>query len=234
MKRLLLFFTVILSIQMTIAQPPQYFVDNWYLHSFSFGNQETFINTLGLTQGPTMIINSDYTLHGDSFCNSYIGNYEYINHDPLGVDDNFIPRNIVRETDNCGNLEDMETHFFLPFVGEKIADIYEIGPQGNEKQIVLQYNFGYQVYKNFPALNLLDISIKDLIIFPNPTQNKLIIHSAINDFNSIFIVDIHGRIVMNLVKSNSKEIDVSNLKSGMYFITITSSDGNITKKFIRN
>lgn len=234
MKKLLLFFTIILSIQMTIAQPSQFFVDHWYLHSFSFGNQETFINTLGLTQGPTMIISSDYTLYGDSFCNSYNGDYEYIKHDPFGVDDNFIPRNIVRETNHCGTLEDMETHFFFPFLGEKIADIYEIDPPGNGKQIVLQYNFGYQVYKNFPALNLLDISIKDLTIFPNPTQNKLIIHSAINAFDSISIVDIQGRTVMNLVKDISKEIDVSILKSGMFFITITSSEGNITKKFIKN
>ena len=234
MKKLILLFTVTLSIQMTIAQPPEYFVDNWYLHSFSFGNQETFINTLGLTQGPTMIINGDYTLYGDSFCNSYHGNYEYFVSDPLGGNDLYRPRNIIRETENCETLEEMETHFFLPFIEERIADIYVMGSPGNEKQIVLQYNFGYQVYKNFPALNLSDISIKDLVIFPNPTQNKLIIHSAINDFESVSIVDIQGRIVMNSVKSNSKEIDVSSLKSGVYFIRILSSLGNITKKFIKN
>ncbi|HAV55046.1 T9SS type A sorting domain-containing protein [Aequorivita vladivostokensis] len=28
--------------------------------------------------------------------------------------------------------------------------------------------------------------------------------------------------------------DVSNVKPGMYFITITSLEGNITKKFIKN
>lgn len=237
MKKILLLFSVLLTAQITVAQPPEYFVDNWYLHSFSFDGQEVFINTLNLPEGPTLITENDYTLHGTSFCNNYTGDYEYIDNDPLGVDDNFIPRNIVRETENCGDFEAMETHFFIPFLDERTADIYFIDLPGTEKQIVLQYfSFpGYQVYKNFPALNISDNkSIKDLLVFPNPTQNKLIIHSAIHDFESVSITDINGRIVMNSVNNNSKEIDVSNLKAGMYFITITSSEGKVAKKFIKN
>jgi hypothetical protein len=236
MKKLLIFL-LIFSTQITIAQPPEYFVDNWYLHSFSFSGEEVFIETLNLSEGPTLITENDFTLHGTSFCNSYSGNYEYIEPGPLGVYDNFIPRNIVRETENCGDFEAMETHFFTPFLNEDVADIYFIDPPGTEKMIVLQYfSFpGYQVYKNFPALNISDNkSIKNLLVFPNPTQNKLIIHSAIHDFESVSIIDINGRIVINSANNNSKEIDVSNLKAGMYIITITSSDGNITKKFIKN
>ncbi len=236
MKKILLFIGII-STQILSAQPPEYFVDNWYLHSFSFSGEEVFINTLGLTQGPTLITQNDFTLHGTSFCNNYSGNYEYISHGPFGVDDNFIPRNIIRESENCGDFEDMEAHFFIPFLNEDMADIYFIDPPGAEKMIVLQYfSFpGYQVYKNFPALNISDNnSFKNLLVFPNPTQNKLIIHSAIHDFESVSITDINGRIVMDFVDTNSKEIDVSNLKAGMYFITITSSEGKISKKFIKN
>ncbi|MAB58033.1 MAG: hypothetical protein CL524_10855 [Aequorivita sp.] len=237
MKKPLLLFAFLLTIQITVAQPPEYFVDNWYLHSLSFNNQEVFIEPLNLSEGPTLVTESDFTVHGTSFCNDYSGSYEYINHGPLAVDDNFIPRNIVRETENCGDFEAMETHFFTPFLNENEADIYFIDPPGTEKMIVLQYfSFpGFQVYKNFPALNMLDNkSIKNLIVFPNPTQSKLIVHSAIKDFESVSITDINGRIVMNSVNNNSKEIDVSTLKPGMYFITITSSEGNITKKFIKN
>lgn len=233
MKRFLLLFSVVIITKIAVAQPPEYFVDNWYLHSFSF-NEEIFINTLGITEGPTLIIQNDFTLYGRGFCNNYSGTFEYTSYEPLGVDDTFRPRDIVRETQNCGDLEEMETHFFLPFVQEKIADIYVIGPTSNEKHIVLQYDFGYQVYKNFPALSISDSSLKGFSIFPNPVRNKLFIHSGKVDFEHISITDVNGRIVMNLINKPSNEIDVSNLKSGMYFFRMESSSGYIVKKFIRN
>ncbi len=233
MKRFLLLFSVLIITKIAVAQPPEYFVDNWYLHSFSF-NGEIFINTLGITEEPTLITQSDYTLYGRGFCNNYSGTFEYTSYDPLGVDDTFRPRNIIRETENCDDFEDMETHFFLPFVQENIADIYVINPQGNEKHIVLQYSTGYQVYKNFPALSISDSSFKDFLIFPNPVQEKLFIYSEILGFKSILITDINGRTVMNFTNEPSNEVDVSDLKSGLYFIRIESPSGSVTKKFIKN
>lgn len=232
MKKVLLLFTVLFIVQTTVAQPPEYFVDNWYLHSFYYDGQEVFINTLDLTEGPTLIINNDFTLNGNSFCNNYNGTFEYISFAPLAVHDNFIPRNIIRETEECGDFEGMESFFFLPFMEEKTAEIYVIVPSGSEKFIVLQYDIGYQVYKNFPALGLNDVSINNLIVFPNPAKDKIIIQSSISNFDSVSVSDLNGRIVISDI--NSKEIDVSGLKSGMYFLNITSAEGNITKKFIKN
>lgn len=236
MKKLLLLFVIILTIQITNAQPPEYFVDNWYLHSFTFNDETVLISDLEIPEGPTLIIKEDFTLHGSSFCNNYSGSYEYFDSYPFGVDDNFIPRDIVRETQNCGDLEEMETYFFIPFVEEKMADIYVINASGNDKWIVLQYDssYGYQEYKNFPALEIKNISIKDLIIFPNPVQNKLTIQSTSNDFDNFSITDINGRIILSIEKYISNEIDVSTLNSGMYFLNIQSSEGNVTKKFIKN
>ena len=212
MKRILLLLSTFLLTQITIAQPAEYFVDNWYLHSFSFNGEEVFISTLEIEEGPTLIIQNDLTLTGFGFCNNYYGNYEYGISDPLGANDTFRPRNIVGETENCGDLQEMETKFFLPFMEEKTADVYNINP-GNEKHIVLQYTSGYQVYKNFPALGTSNFSLKNLIIFPNPAQNKIFIHSEIRDFKSILITDINGRIVINLAKDYSNEIDISSLNS---------------------
>ncbi|MAP81728.1 MAG: hypothetical protein CL526_11645 [Aequorivita sp.] len=236
MKKLILLFTIVFSVQITVAQPPEYFVDNWYLHSFTTSNGVVTISDLEITQGPTLIIQNDYTLYGSSFCNDFVGNFEYINNGPLGVDDNFIPRNIVRETENCQDLEELESYFFIPFLGENTADIYVIEASGDQKHIVLQYNFniGYQEYKNFPALEIKDPSIKKLVIYPNPVQDKLIIQSETNNFDSVSIMDINGRIVIASEKLISNEVDISALKAGMYFITATTSEGNITKKFIKN
>lgn len=143
MKKFTLLFVVFLMVQVAMAQPPEYFVDHWYLHSFSFDGEVVYISDLEISEGPTLIINEDFTLYGTSFCNTYTGSYEYIDNDPLGVDDNFIPRDIIRETQNCEDLEEMETHFFIPFVEEKTADIYVINSSGTEKHIVLQYDHTY-------------------------------------------------------------------------------------------
>lgn len=235
MKKFLLFFAFILTIQITVAQPPEYFVDNWYLHSFTSNDEVVSISELGITEGPTLIIKDNFTLYGSAFCNDYNGTFEYSISDPLGDNDHFRPQNMVRETEYCGDLEEMEDYFFIPFIEEKVADIYLIESSGNEKHIVLQYDFGYgyQEYKNFPALEIRDISIKDLIVYPNPVQDRLFIQSATDDFDSISISDINGRVV-NSLKIVSNEIDVSGLQSGMYFLNIQSSEGKLTKKFIKN
>ena len=233
MKNVLLLMLTCLYFQMGVSQPPQFLVDNWYLHSFSFHTGEVFINTLGVTQGPTMIIENDFTLHGTSFCNPYNGEFEYIDNFPFGIHDNFIGRNFIRGTENCGDLEEIESHFFLPYLNEYTGEIYVITQSGDQKHIVLQFNSGYQVYKNFPALSLPHLSIKDMVIFPNPARDRLIIHSPINDFTSVSILDMQGRIVMNSDINNFKEIDVSSLTPGMYFLRIESIMGNISKKFIK-
>lgn len=235
MKNLLLLFMLIFGCTGAYAQPPEYFVDTWYLHSFTFEDSKVEISDLEIPQGPTLIIEDDFSLHGTAFCNDYSGFYEYIDNDPFGVDDNFIPRNVVRDTQNCGDMEGMETYFFIPFVEEKTADIYVINAQGNEKWIVLAYfsNYGYQEYKNFPALGVKGKSLKDFLIFPNPVREILTLQSATGPFDSVIITDINGRTVLSLEKQIPNEIDVSILKSGMYFLNVQSSEGNAIKKFIK-
>lgn len=234
--KVLLFLSLLISgCTVAYAQPPEYFVDTWYLHSFTFEDSKVEISDLEIPEGPTLIIEDDFSLHGTAFCNDYSGFYEYIANDPFGVDDNFIPRNVVRDTQNCGDMEGMETYFFIPFVEEKTADIYVINAQGNEKWIVLAYfsNYGYQEYKNFPALKVKEVAIKDFIVFPNPVHDILKFQSAVNHFDTFIITDINGRIVLSLEKPVSNEIDVSELQSGMYFLNFQSSEGNTIKKFIK-
>lgn len=234
MKKILLPL-FICSFQFIAAQSVDYIIDNWYLQSFYFDGQEVFIDTIeDLQQGPTMFLESDFTVHGNSFCNDYNGEYEFIDYAPFATPSEFIPRNISRGTENCGTFETMEAFFFIPFVEERTAEIVFYTQTGDDKFMVLQYNFGYQVYVNFPVLGVVEQSIKNLIIFPNPAQNELLIHSSLINFDSISIIDVNGKTVFLSENVRSKKIDVSSLKPGMYFITITTSEGKITKKFIKN
>lgn len=66
-------------------------------------------------------------------------------------------------------------------------------------------------------------------IYPNPVSDFLNITSDF-DIESICILDIQGK---ELLKSISTKLDVSQLKTGIYFIRINSSNNNTIKKIIK-
>lgn len=74
-----------------------------------------------------------------------------------------------------------------------------------------------------------------VFIYPNPTSNTL--NYSIEDamtINSIRINDVSGKSVNNInVDLDQKYIDVSSLSSGIYFVTFTSEQSSVTKKFIK-
>ncbi|WP_395063206.1 T9SS type A sorting domain-containing protein [Flavobacterium sp.] len=78
-----------------------------------------------------------------------------------------------------------------------------------------------------------DFASSHLILFPNPTQNNLTIINP--DTIQLKSISIHNTIGQLVKKFNNfqENIDVSDLKSGTYFITIELEKGTITEKFIK-
>jgi hypothetical protein len=75
------------------------------------------------------------------------------------------------------------------------------------------------------------LSSKDVSIFPNPAANQLFIDlpKNIKSFECI-VSDINGKEIMR--ESNSNSMDVSELNSGLYFISIKTDMGDVSKKFV--
>lgn len=79
----------------------------------------------------------------------------------------------------------------------------------------------------------------NLAIYPNPTSNVLNItfaHSSITGDAEIVIRDINANIIRNFrldkaTISQDHSIDVSNLNSGVYFISLKTGDGIETQRF---
>ena len=71
-------------------------------------------------------------------------------------------------------------------------------------------------------------------IYPNPTRNVLNynITSEIA-ISAITINDISGKQIYKSVSLSTNSIDVSNLASGVYFVTFKSDTNTVTKKFIK-
>lgn len=72
-------------------------------------------------------------------------------------------------------------------------------------------------------------------IYPNPVENNLTLNlSQLNSACTISIVNILGEEVFTEymdTQVNSKEINASNLTSGVYFLKIVSGNNTLTKKF---
>jgi bifunctional DNase/RNase len=69
-------------------------------------------------------------------------------------------------------------------------------------------------------------------IYPNPTSNVLNISNSNNtEINSISISDLNGRVIKNAKGVTS--VNVSDLNAGVYFVTIETTEGKSTKKFIK-
>jgi len=73
-----------------------------------------------------------------------------------------------------------------------------------------------------------DIDFADCSVYPNPADDYIIV-GANNDspVQRIDIYDVTGKLMISSVE---KEINVSGLESGMYFVNILTDKGCVTKK----
>lgn len=74
-------------------------------------------------------------------------------------------------------------------------------------------------------------------MYPNPAKNVLNISgNAGLSMENVVITDLNGRVVkqQNLGGVSASEINVADLTSGMYLITISSAEGQGTSKFMKN
>ena len=71
-------------------------------------------------------------------------------------------------------------------------------------------------------------------IYPNPANDILFINAEVK-INEVMIYDVYGRQQDNKTtrQQDMTYIDLSNLKSGIYFVKIKTKEGNIVKRIIK-
>jgi hypothetical protein len=75
------------------------------------------------------------------------------------------------------------------------------------------------------------LSNSDINVFPNPANDFLMLN--LNKPADISIYDMHGRIILQSTIKKGERINVSNIKSGMYIIQITTTDKTYRSKFLK-
>ncbi len=85
------------------------------------------------------------------------------------------------------------------------------------------------------ALGLNDLTLTNFKLYPNPAKNSLTIElsNAIQQL-SFSIYNLEGQRVLtsNLSSETLQQIDISSLKSGLYFVTLSSGKVKTTKKLV--
>ena len=110
--------------------------------------------------------------------------------------------------------------------GIEVIAVYEnnITSIGSMKQIILEEN-------------IIDIETNDNVsVYPNPVNDRLYIEAE-TEIEEVVIYDVYGRVqnLRNLETQKLRNsIDLSNLKSGIYFVKINTEKGNIVKRIIKN
>jgi hypothetical protein len=84
------------------------------------------------------------------------------------------------------------------------------------------------VFLGMPAHQQQAISIA-----PNPVRDILTIQAAEVSLEAISVSDINGRIIMK-ADPRQRQLDLSALSSGVYFLRIDSASGTLTRKIIKN
>ena len=75
-----------------------------------------------------------------------------------------------------------------------------------------------------------DETPQDLMVYPNPTSDFLYIKTTKRDIENVFVFDLTGKLILT---EKSKAINVSQLPSSTYIITIKTSEGLKSFKFIK-
>jgi len=81
------------------------------------------------------------------------------------------------------------------------------------------------------TLGIVELQLESLIsIYPNPVKNILHINHSGYNLDNVSLYDVLGKSVMDAKTSNT--INVSKLKSGLYFVRIRIEDKQIIKKIV--
>lgn len=126
-----------------------------------------------------------------------------------------------------------------------LDDTYDLDAYAGQTVRIAIRNVGSDIYMlqvdDFSITTTGAMSTNDFLsskfsMYPNPSNNFLNITAGdALQVNAVKISDINGREVLNQTFSgaNAAQVNVADLATGMYVVSITSNEGVATKKFIK-
>jgi len=91
----------------------------------------------------------------------------------------------------------------------------------------------YYIKTVYSTMATSDINKAQVTLYPNPVSDHLYINTAGQKVLSVKVYNFAGALVKNIVDAKADSVDLRNLVSGNYIISITTDKGTITKKIIK-
>ena len=100
-----------------------------------------------------------------------------------------------------------------------------------------QYYHGvtsWRVGTCYTGINGIHQQYPNVVLFPNPTNDRFFIQSVTNEVSDISILDVTGNPCMSVVLSIKDGVDVSMLHPGVYWVKMEIENFVFYKKLIKN
>ncbi|MBC8754717.1 T9SS type A sorting domain-containing protein [Kordia sp. YSTF-M3] len=211
------------------AQTDPDLLGQWFLHYV-----ETSGSTMYVPTGNVIPVNftnpgSFDSASGDSTCNSFTAEYALSNSN-ASININFFTQTLVMcngdtfEPVYLGILGNDTTNFFdytINLTDESLTMIDLLG----EKLV-----YGRQVL----STESIDATENSLKLYPNPVKNLLYISgSSVDSSTTYAIYSMVGTEIITEKTIANTNVDVSNLKAGVYFLKIAQKGKTYMRKFIK-
>jgi len=191
---------------------------------FAFNN--TFNNTFGNYQTPPTHVGINVTVNenGDD-CDAY----HNIELDPLYEDaENYNFR--ISESSPCIDVG-LNNYVYNNFDFNNNIRIWNGNEGGSDIVDMGAFEYGAPIYTN---IDNQQKAVKNIFIYPNPTNGIVNIEFVNNNIQKITISDITGKQIIEKTTIQQNEmIDLSSFESGIYIISIQTDNEIFTTKIVK-
>lgn len=201
----------------------------WYLSAFTGDlSKDSPITYNNAPQNPTIIINEDFTYEGIAACNTFSGSFVFTGTD----EDTFEVNEFTRTMNTCDTSDhtSFESSYFFYLGGDENPEVrlFHLG-----SEIIIEGmspGFGLR-FQDTVFLDTDDFQTTAFQLYPNPAENTIHISSESLTPEAIAIYSIKGHQV--LTQSNTTQLDVSLLDTGVYFIKISEGNNTTIQRFVK-
>ena len=201
---------------------------DWYLTEINIGGVNVEIpRNDGLIDVPLYFedVSPNFST---TVCNTLEGDVERLIN---GLDEFGFPLGLAQTLIDCDIAAnaDFEMAYFNFFYDKNLftfgLTIVDIPPDEVYLLRLIVPNGDYVIYSDSPRLSIEDQEKNNFFALPNPVNDQLVLKTPQIVAIAITIYDVLGQEVLKESTQTNREINMSGLKSGLYFVTITTADG---------
>ena len=140
----------------------------------------------------------------------------------------------IRSGQGFSHMNSLMAHFGIG-TSTVIEEIIVTWPSGNVDRIINpDINTSHVIVEGEHPLAITNFEIEGINVYPNPTTDILNFSLKGLEGSSVSIIDMNGKVIANKTISNSNNIDVNSLNSGVYFVQLEVENELVNYKFVKN